>query len=85
MPVVVIVKAVPGIAKKKPIESSSSSEDEIYEHQTKKAGRKSHKEKSEEEAERLKTQGSQATIEMTIGRNTIPRSSKGGLNTPSSK
>eukprot|EP00253_Pinus_taeda_P028094 PITA_28094 len=72
------------IIKKKPIESSSSSEDEVYERQSKKAGRKSRKEKREEEAERLKTQGSQATIEMTIGRNTRPRTSKGGP-TPSSK
>jgi len=60
-------------------------EDETYERKMKKAGRKSHKEKREEEAKRLKTQGSQATIEMTIGRNTRPRPSKGGLNTPSSK
>lgn len=73
------------IIKKKPIESSSSSEDEVYERHAKKSGRKSRKEKREEEAERLKTQGSQATIEMTIGRNTRPRSSKGGLTTPSSK
>lgn len=73
------------IARKKLVESSGSSEDETYERQTKKAGRKSRKEKREEEAERLKTQGSQATIEMTIGQNIRPRPSKGGLNTPSSK
>ena len=35
-------------------------------------------EKREEEAERLKRQGSQSTIEMTIGRNSRPKSSKGG-------
>lgn len=44
------------IARKKPVESSISSEDETYERLTKKAGRKSRKEKREEEAERLKIQ-----------------------------
>jgi hypothetical protein len=70
------------IARKKPVESSGSSEDETYERPSKKAGRKSRKEKREEEAERLKTQGSQSTIEMSIGRNTRPRPSKGGPNPP---
>eukprot|EP00253_Pinus_taeda_P023537 PITA_23537 len=59
------------------MENSNSSEDETYERPSKKAGRKSRKEKREEEAERLKTQGSQPTIEMSIGRNTRPRPSKG--------
>ena len=70
------------IARKKPVVSSSSSEDEFYERPSKKAGRKSRKEKREEEAERLKIQGSQSTIEMSIGRNIRPRPSKGGPNPP---
>ena len=53
--------------RKKAIEISGSSEDETYERPSKRAGRKSHKEMREEEVERLKTQGSQATIEMSIG------------------
>jgi hypothetical protein len=55
------------IAKKIPEESSGSSEDETFERPSKKAGRKSRKEKREEEAERHKTQGSHSTIEMSIG------------------
>ena len=55
------------VAKKKAIESSGSSEDETYERPFKRVGRKSRKEMREEEVERLKTQGSQATIEMSIG------------------
>lgn len=70
------------VTRKKAIESSGSSEDETYERPSKRVGRKSCKEMREEEAERLKTQGSQATIEMSIGRNTRPRPSKGGLNPP---
>jgi hypothetical protein len=70
------------IAKKKPEESSGSSEDETFERPSKRAGRKSRKEKREEEAERFKTQGSQPTIEMSIGRNTRPRPPKGGSNPP---
>jgi hypothetical protein len=74
------------IAKKKPEESSGSSEDETFERPSKKPGRKSRKEKREEEAERLKTQGSQPTLEMSMGRNTRPRPSKGGhIPPPSSK
>jgi hypothetical protein len=72
------------IAKKNPEESSGSSEDETFERPSKKAGRKSRKEKREEEAERFKIQGSQSTIEMSIGRNTRPRPSKGGPNPPPS-
>ena len=66
------------VTKKKPEESSGSSEDETFERPSKRASRKSRKELREEEAERLKVQGSQATIEMTMGRNTRPRPSKGG-------
>jgi hypothetical protein len=74
------------IARKKVIDPSSSSEDEILERPAKRAGRKSRKEAREEEAERQKTQGSQPTIEMSIGRNTRIRSLKGGGPiTPNSK
>eukprot|EP00253_Pinus_taeda_P004488 PITA_04488 len=61
------------VTKKKAVESSESSEEEFFERPLKRAGRKSHKEKREEEAERLKTQGSESTIEMTIKRNSRPR------------
>jgi hypothetical protein len=74
------------ISRKKMIEPVSSSEDEILERPAKRAGRKSRKEAREEEAERQKTQGSQPTIEMSIGRNTRIRSQKGGgPSTPNSK
>jgi hypothetical protein len=74
------------IARKKIMEPVSSSEDEILERPAKRAGRKSRKEAREEEAERQKTQGSQPTIEMSIGRNTRIRSQKGGgSSTPTSK
>jgi hypothetical protein len=74
------------IARKKVIDPSSSSEDEILEKPAKRAGRKSRKEAREEEAERQKTQGSKPTIEMSIGRNTRIRSLKGGCPiTPNSK
>eukprot|EP00253_Pinus_taeda_P024339 PITA_24339 len=66
------------VTKKKAVESSESSEEELLERPLKRSGRKSRKEKREEEAKRLKAQGSQSTIEMTIGRNSKPRSSKGG-------
>jgi hypothetical protein len=66
------------IARKKVLESPSSSEDEILERPAKRAGRKSRREAREEEAERQKTQGSQPTIEMSIGRNTRTRPPKGG-------
>lgn len=72
------------VTRKNSKESSGSSEDETFERPSKRAGRKSHKELREEEVERLKVQGSQATIEMTMGRNTRPRPSKGG-HTPSLK
>ena len=60
--------------------SSGSSEDDSFE-QSKK-GSKSQKELREAEAERLKTQGSQATIEMSYGRNKRNRPPKGAI-TPS--
>ena len=56
------------ILKKKSVDTSSSAEEDSIEQSTKKASRKSRKEVREEEAERLKMQGSQATIEMSIGR-----------------
>jgi hypothetical protein len=66
------------VTRKKPAESSDSSEEENYEQPTRKVGRKSRREAREEEAERLKTQGSQPTIEMSIGRNSRNRPPKGG-------
>eukprot|EP00253_Pinus_taeda_P017979 PITA_17979 len=66
------------VTRKKPAESSDSSEEENYEQPTRKVGRKSCREAREEEAERLKTQGSQPTIEMSIGRNSRNRPPKGG-------
>jgi hypothetical protein len=74
------------IARKKVLDPSSSLEDEILEKPAKRAGRKSRKEAREEEAERQKTQGSQPTIEMSIGRNTRIRYLKGGgPTTPNNK
>ena len=73
------------VTKKKAVESSESSEEEIYERPSKRAGRKSRKEKREQEAERLKTQGSQSTIEMSIGRNSRSRPHKGGTTPLSGK
>ena len=55
------------VTRNKEVVSSESSEDETFERPYKRAGRKSRKEKREEDAERLITQGSQATIEMSIG------------------
>lgn len=71
------------ITKKKVAKPSDSSEDEIYERPSKRTGKKPHKVVREEEAECLKMQGSQATIKMSIGRNTRARPSKGGLSNPS--
>ena len=65
--------------KKKPLESFGSSEDETFKRPSKKAGRKSLREAREEEAKRRKMQGSQTTLEMSIGRNTRARPPKGGL------
>jgi len=66
------------IEKKTLIDSPGSSEENSFERSTKKAGRKSRKEIKEEEAERLKMQGSQSTIEMSLGRNIRARPTKGG-------
>jgi len=66
------------VTRKKPAESSDSSEEENYEQPTRKVDRKSRREAREEEAERLKTQGSQPTIEMSIGRNSRNSPPKGG-------
>ena len=70
------------IARKKPIESSGSSDEESIDQFSKKSGRKSKKEIREEEAEMLKTQGSQSTIEMSYGQNKRTRPPKGVI-TPS--
>ena len=64
------------------VESSGFSDEDTFEQSSKKIGRKSRKEIREEEAEHLKKQGSQATIEMTLGRSKRNRPHKGGA-TPS--
>eukprot|EP00253_Pinus_taeda_P028376 PITA_28376 len=71
------------ITKKKVAKPFDSSKGEIYEKPSKRASRKPHKVVREEEAEHLKMQGSQCTIEMTIGRNSRARPSKGGIPNPS--
>ena len=63
--------------KKKPFDNVGSSEEESLERSSKK-GRKSLKKVREEEVECLNMQGSQTTIEMSIGRNTRDRPIKGG-------
>ena len=63
-------------ALKKKVESSGSSEDDWQ--FTKNFGRKSRKEIREEEAERLKMQGSQPTIELSFGRSKCTRPQKEG-------
>ena len=64
--------------KEKPMVNSGSSDEEYIKRSSKK-GCKSHKTVREEEAERIKMQGSQAIIEMSITRNTArTRPSKGG-------
>ena len=64
------------------VESSGSSDEDTFEQSSKKIGRKTRKEIREEEAERLKTQGSQATIEMNLSRSKRNIPLKGGA-TPS--
>ena len=64
------------------VESFGSSYEDTFEQSSKNIGRKSRKEIREEEAERLKTQGSQATIEMNFGRSKRNIPLKGGA-TPS--
>ena len=59
------------------MDNFGSFEEESFERSSKK-GRKSLKKVHEEESEHLNMQGSQATIEMSIGRNTWVRPSKGG-------
>jgi hypothetical protein len=66
------------VTRKKSAESSDSSEEENFEQPTRKVGRKSRREARKEEAERLKIQGSQPTLEMSIGRNSRNRPPKGG-------
>ena len=61
------------------MDTSSSSEEDSLE-RTSKKGCKSLKKVREEEAECLKMQGSQATIDMSIARTTRGRPSKGGPN-----
>ena len=67
--------------KKQDVFSYSSDEDSI-EQLSKKAGMKSKKETHEEEAERLNMQGSQSTIEMSLGGSKRNRPPKGVI-TPS--
>ena len=70
------------MAKKKKIDSSGSSSDDSIDKLSKNTGRKSKKEAREEEAERLKMQGIQSTIEMSYGRSKRTRPLKGAT-TPS--
>ena len=69
------------MTRKKTLKSFDSSEDNTFERPSKKAGRKSLKEAREEEEERQKMQGSQTTLEMSIGGNTKAMPPKGGLST----
>ena len=69
------------IIRKKQGAKSGSSEDEFFE-LSKTIGRKSKKENREEEAERIKTQGSQTPIEMSYRRNMRNNPPKGVI-TPS--
>ena len=66
------------VESKKVVESSRSSNEDTFEQSSKKIGRKSRKEIRQEEAERLKTQGSQATIGMTLGKSKRNKPLKGG-------
>ena len=68
------------MTRKKPPKNYGSSEDDTFERPSKIIVRKSKKETREEEAERKNMQGCQATIEMSIGRNTRTRPLKGGSN-----
>ena len=70
------------IAKKKKIDSSSSSGDDSIDKLSKKVGRKSIKEAREQEAKRLKMQGSLSTIEISYGKSKRKRPLKGVI-TPS--
>ena len=66
------------MTKRKPPELSISSEDILFERSSKKQGRKSNKEIREEEAEKQKMQGSQATIESSINKGTRNRNNRAG-------
>ena len=55
-----------------------SSDEDTFEQSSKQGGRKSRKEIREEEVECLKMHGSQATIEMSMGRGKRNKSQKGG-------
>ena len=70
------------VLKEKLVDSSGSSDEDSIEQSSKKVGRKSRKEIREEEAVRLKMQGCQATIEMSLGRSKKNIPQKGGA-TPS--
>ena len=70
------------ITRKKQVVCSDSSDDDSVENFSKNIGRKTKKETREEEAERLKMQGSQPTIEMSYGRSKRSRPPK-GVSTPS--
>ena len=63
--------------KKKPTDNSCLFDEDPLERYSRK-GHKSHKTVWEKEAQHLKMQGSQATIEMSISRNSQARPSKGG-------
>ena len=67
------------IAQKKSVESSNSFDENSIEQLSKKGGRKSKEELQEEELERLKTQGSWSTIEMSYGRSKRNRPPKGAV------
>lgn len=60
------------------METSGSSKDDTFKRPSKRVGRRSRKEAMEEEVERQKMQGNQSTIEMSIGKNTRTRPTKGG-------
>ena len=65
------------IIKKKPADSSGSSDEDSIEKISKKASRKSRKEAREEENERLNMHGCQSTIEISLGRSKRNRPPKG--------
>ena len=70
------------IDKKNSTDSFGSSDEDSIEQLSKKAGRKSRKEAREEEADSLKMQFNQSTIEMSFGRIKRPQPPKGVI-TPS--
>ena len=65
------------ILKKKVAESSGSSDEDTFEQSSKKTGRNSRKEIREEEVKCLKMKGSQATIEMALGKSKRNKPLKG--------